>query len=102
MSSFRFGTQTLIDDSALESWMQALEGEVEALEIGDKVKMEVAIKALNNGSSLTEITQQAIWQLERLLIAHVLNVTEGNKLAAARLLKIDYKTLYRKLYKYVI
>ena len=90
-----------IDSAVLEGWVQALEGNGQALDPAEGVCMEAALRALHNGSSLSEVVQQVVWQLERLLISRVLEVTDGNKLAAARLLKIDYKTLYRKLHRYV-
>lgn len=90
-----------IDGAALEGWVQALEGKGNGVDPAAGVCVEAALGALRRGSSLGEVVRQAIEQLERLLIARVLEATEGNKLAAARLLKIDYKTLYRKLDRYV-
>ena len=72
------------------------------LEVGQGLRVDVALKALSDGISLAEILRQAVWQLEKHLIARALESTNGNKAQAARLLKIDYKTLYRKMHKYVI
>ena len=58
------------------------------------------MRALKDGSSLTDIIQQATDCLECYLIIQILESTAGNKAEAARILKIDYKTLYRKMYKY--
>jgi hypothetical protein len=58
------------------------------------------MRELKAGASLTEIIQQATDCLERYLIIRILESTAGNKAEAARILKIDYKTLYRKMYKY--
>ncbi len=49
------------------------------------------------GLSLKEISQQATAKVEKEVIQRVLGMTKGNKSRAARLLKIDYKTLYYKI-----
>ena len=49
---------------------------------------------------LTERTRRAVEQLERDAIADALLRTGGNKSAAARILGIDYKTLFLKVKKY--
>ena len=53
-----------------------------------------------NELSLSETVRIATEQLERRIIARVLTSTKGNKMKASRVLKVDYKTLYRKLKKY--
>jgi two-component system nitrogen regulation response regulator GlnG len=47
--------------------------------------------------SLKEIVQQHTLAVEREVLTQALNFTEGNKAEAARLLKIDYKTIHTKL-----
>jgi len=47
--------------------------------------------------SLTELVQEYSQDFERRLIAQTLQTTGGNKMQAAKLLKIDYKTLHRKI-----
>jgi two-component system nitrogen regulation response regulator GlnG len=51
------------------------------------------------GLSLREIVQQSTTAVEREVFVHVLKVTGGNKAKAARLLKIDYKTIHEKVKK---
>ncbi|MFM8330461.1 MAG: sigma-54-dependent transcriptional regulator, partial [Candidatus Methylumidiphilus sp.] len=51
------------------------------------------------GSSLKEITQLNIDEIERVIILDTLAKTGNNKAEAARRLNIDYKTLYSKLKK---
>jgi len=51
------------------------------------------------GSSLKEITQLNIDEIERIIIQDTLKKTENNKAEAARRLNIDYKTLCSKLKK---
>jgi len=51
------------------------------------------------GLSLREIVQQSRTAVEREVLVHVLKVTGGNKAKAARLLKIDYKTIHEKVKK---
>lgn len=80
--------------------MQALTGKEQPLYIEEAIRLEVAVQALGEGYSLTEIVQEAVRQLEKVLIEHVLDATQGNKAEAARVLRIDYKTLYRKMHKH--
>ena len=51
------------------------------------------------GLSLKEIVHQSTTAVEREVLVHVLKVTGGNKAKAARLLKIDYKTIHEKVKK---
>ena len=51
------------------------------------------------GLSLRDIVQQSTTAVEREVLVHVLKVTGGNKAKAARLLKIDYKTIHEKVKK---
>ena len=53
-------------------------------------------------SSLKEIAEAAAADAERRAIHRVLQATSGNKSEAARLLRTDYKTLYRKMKQYGI
>ena len=47
--------------------------------------------------SLTELVQNFTQDFERRLITQALQTNKGNKMKASKLLKIDYKTLYRKI-----
>ena len=59
-------------------------------------------QGLGNNYSLKQLQQQAVSQVEREAIERVLHQTQGNKSRTARLLQIDYKTLYAKLKAYGI
>jgi DNA-binding NtrC family response regulator len=52
------------------------------------------------GGSLHDIIREATAQIEKALIQQVLQEVKGNKSAAAKRLKIGYKTLFRKLKAY--
>jgi two-component system response regulator HydG len=52
--------------------------------------------------SLKEITHRAIAEAERQAIRLSLQATGGNKSEAARLLRVDYKTLHVKMKRYGI
>jgi DNA-binding NtrC family response regulator len=52
--------------------------------------------------SLKEISDRAAAEAERVAIRLVLQATRGNKSEAARLLRVDYKTLYVKTRRYGI
>jgi len=52
--------------------------------------------------SLKEVVQRKTAAIERDILARVLRETGGNKAAAARLLRIDYKTIHLKIKEYGI
>ena len=52
--------------------------------------------------SLKEIADRAAEEAERQAIRLVLQATFGNKSEAARLLRVDYKTLHLKMKRYSI
>ncbi len=52
--------------------------------------------------SLREIAGRAAAEAERQAIRLALQATRGNKSEAARLLRVDYKTLYLKIKQYDI
>ena len=64
------------------------------------VRLEAALQALQDGQSFVDIIQTAVWQLEKGVIEQILRSTQGNKAETARILKVDYKTLYRKINRY--
>ena len=65
-----------------------------------EVRLEAALQALQDGHSFVDIMQTAVWQLEKGVIEQILRSTQGNKAETARILKVDYKTLYRKIHRY--
>ena len=52
--------------------------------------------------SLRDIADRAAAEAERQAIRVALQATRGNKSEAARLLRVDYKTLYLKMKRYSI
>ena len=90
----------MINASAIEVIVRALEGGQQTLHIVDKIHFPLAVQALRDGASLAEIVQRTVGQLEQHIIHRVLVSVQGNKSEAARMLRIDYKTLYRKMRKY--
>jgi DNA-binding NtrC family response regulator len=92
--------QGFIKAPPMEELFQALKGETSELHLQADIQLEAALRALKDGSSLTDIIQQTVWQLEKYIIVQTLKSTHGNKAETARLLKIDYKTLYRKMDRY--
>jgi two-component system nitrogen regulation response regulator GlnG len=62
----------------------------------------VAVDKMQQGYGLHDIVREITTHLEKALIVHVLNETQGNKRQAAKRLQIGYKTLYRKLQEYDI
>jgi DNA-binding NtrC family response regulator len=59
--------------------------------------IDLSTLKVQQGYSLHDVIHELSTQLEKALIQHALQESGGNKSRAARLLKIGYKTLYRKL-----
>ncbi|MCX5908029.1 MAG: sigma-54 dependent transcriptional regulator [Deltaproteobacteria bacterium] len=84
----------LADDLITEKQMELLRVPVPGLAFTPKVEGEPW-----KGLSLKEIVQQSSTAVEREVLTRILKVTGGNKAKAARLLKIDYKTIHEKVKK---
>jgi DNA-binding NtrC family response regulator len=96
------GWLDLIDLCKVEELVRAIEGQQPELNIERIIDMRQAVQALGGGTSMAHIVREVSETLEHHLIQHVLILTQGNKSEAARRLRIDYKTLYRKLQKYAV
>ena len=92
----------LIHICEIEALVLAIEGKQPVLNIQRVIDMQQAVQALYSGSPMATIVRDVSETLEQHLIQHVLVLTHGNKSEAARRLRIDYKTLYRKLQKYAV
>jgi DNA-binding NtrC family response regulator len=61
---------------------------------------EKAFTLIEKGMSLGQVLQAVVEEIEHSLIRKALKKAENNKMKTSQILKIDYKTLYRKLHKY--
>jgi two-component system nitrogen regulation response regulator GlnG len=84
----------LADDLIEEKHWDLTRASVPGMAFTPKVEGE-----LWKGLSLREIVHQSTTAVEREVLVHALKVTGGNKAKAARLLKIDYKTIHEKVKK---
>ncbi len=84
----------LADDIIAEKHLDLIRVPVPGLAFTPKVQGEPW-----KGLSLKEIVHQSNSAVEREVLVHVLKATGGNKAKAARLLKIDYKTIHEKVKK---
>ena len=84
----------LADDLITEKQLELLRVPVPGLAFTPKVEGEPW-----KGLSLKEIVRQSSTAVEREVLTRILKVTGGNKAKAARLLKIDYKTIHEKVKK---
>ena|SRR5262249_54442935 len=87
---------------AVGELVKTLAGTTQEIKVGREIQFDSVLRALRDGYSLAEIRQEVIKQLESQIITQVIIATQGNKAAAARLLQVDYTTLYRKIHKYVV
>ncbi|MFQ5415430.1 MAG: sigma-54-dependent transcriptional regulator [Myxococcota bacterium] len=69
---------------------------------GDQIGPEHLPNELSTSASLPTGLKQAVEVFERRHIAWVLNVADGNRERAAKMLEVDPATLYRRLAKYDI
>ena len=92
----------LIHTYAVEHLIEAIESEQPALNIEHIIDMQGAIQALRGGIPMATIIRDASETLERRCIQCMLTSTQGNKSEAARRLRVDKKTLYRKLQQYAL
>ena len=92
--------QNFIELPATEELLRILTRRRHDAKLEAGIRLDVALQALQTGHSFVDIIQTAVWQLEKGVIDQVLRFTNGNKSEAARILKVDYKTLYRKMDRY--
>ncbi|MBI2205464.1 MAG: sigma-54-dependent Fis family transcriptional regulator [Candidatus Rokubacteria bacterium] len=76
--------------------------EVEDLTLGRAIARSPRAESPTEALSLREAAQLAAAEAEQRAIRHALEVSEGNKAEAARLLRTDYKTLHLKMKQYGI
>jgi len=88
----------ICEEEFIEPGCLALHPENEVLE--PDPTSALALGADLGGKSLTEAIKHASGLWEQQIIEETLEQTRGNKREAAKRLKIDYKTLYRKLRTY--
>jgi two-component system response regulator AtoC len=72
------------------------------VKIGNFIHYDSIFEFINNGFGLSGVVQETTNQLEKYIIINILEHTGWNKSKTARILKINYKTLYYKMKKYSI
>jgi two-component system, NtrC family, response regulator HydG len=83
--------------------------EIEAEDIGLRSRRRMEVSEVHEARelplgelSLSEIVNDSVARVERTLLVKALRHAHGNKAEAARLLKVDYKTIYNKLKRFGI
>src|SRR5215831_20650826 len=102
MNPSLYNTTYLINSSAVDDLVVALKRSEHIANISRAIQSNSIFEALRDGCSLSEIVQEFTNQIEKYIIIKILEFTNGNKSMAARILKINYKTLYYKVKMYSI
>ena len=92
----------LINFSVVDDIIICIKKNERTLNIDNMFQLDLIFECLKNGSSISEIIQEFTNQIEKYIIMRILEFSNGNKSMAARILKIDYKTLYYKIKMYSI
>jgi DNA-binding NtrC family response regulator len=92
----------LINISEVNELVSSIKGNKYIIKIGDTIKYDIIFESINSGCQLSTIIQEITSQIEKYIIINILEHTCWNKSEAARVLKINYKTLYYKMKKYSI
>jgi DNA-binding NtrC family response regulator len=92
----------LINTLEINELISSIKGDKYMVEISNTIKYDIIFEYLSSGSQLSEIIQEITSQIEKYIIINILEYTCWNKSEAARVLKINYKTLYYKMKKYSI
>jgi DNA-binding NtrC family response regulator len=93
---------TLINISEFNELINSIKGNKYIVKISDTIKYDIIFEALSSGSQLSTVIQEITSQIEKYIIINILEYACWNKSEAARILKINYKTLYYKMKKYSI
>jgi len=93
---------TLINTSEVNELISSIKGNKYIVKISDTIKYDIIFESLSSGSQLSTIIQEITSQIEKYIIINILEYACWNKSEAARVLKINYKTLYYKMKKYSI
>ncbi len=92
----------LINTSEVNELISSIKGNKYIVKISDTIKYDIIFESLSGGSQLSTIIQEITSQVEKYIIINILEYACWNKSEAARILKINYKTLYYKIKKYSI
>ena len=92
----------LINSSKIDEVVIAIKERGHAIKIDHAIHLDLIFDILMQGYSLSEIVQETANQIEKCIIVHMLEYTNGNKSKAARILQINYKTLYYKIKRYCL
>ena len=93
---------TLINISEVNELISSIKENKYTVKISDTINYDIIFESLSSGSQLSTIIQEITSQIEKYIIINILEYASWNKSEAARVLKINYKTLYYKMKKYSI
>jgi len=97
-----YNTKCLLNLPSVDDLIIALERTEHISNVDHIIQSNSVFEVIRDGSSFPEIVQEFTRQIEKYIIIKILEFTNGNKSMAARILKINYKTLYYKMKMYSI
>jgi transcriptional regulator with PAS, ATPase and Fis domain len=92
----------LIDISNIDDIAITIKVEEHLIKIDHVINFDLIFDQINRGTSLSGIIKESRNNIEKYIIMRVLEYTNGNKSKSAKILKINYKTLYYKIKKYCL
>jgi transcriptional regulator with PAS, ATPase and Fis domain len=92
----------LINTSEVDELISSIKGEKQITQIKHIILSENILEYITNISTFPIFIQDFVNELERYILINILEYTNLNKSKAAKILKINYKTLYYKMKKFNI
>ena len=102
MNTSQYDEKFLINLSVVDEIIVSIKRNESISSIDNVIQLNSLFENIREYYGLYDIIQEFTKQIEKYIIIKILEFTNGNKSMAARILKINYKTLYYKMKIYSI